>query len=383
MKNAITLFLASLFCFKSISQTQPAQVVNTLIGYWHNWSDASAPYIPLDKIDKRYNVVEVAFATPVSPSDMHMQFTPDVVTQAEFISSMRTLQRQGKKVLISVGGANASVDLTTTANKNVFVSSMTSIINTYGFNGMDIDIENGNSILITGGTISNPSNIAQINLISAIKEIMANYRSSNHKKMLLTMAPETAYVQGGQSSYGNIWGGYLPIIDALRDSIAVLQVQLYNSGSMFGIDGNIYTQGNADFIVAMSEAVIQGFNTEGGMFKGLPASKVAVGLPACKMAAGDGYVDTASVKKAIDYLRGDGPRPGSYVLVNSAGYPTLRGMMTWSINWDATPNCGPVYEYADSYDRIFNGKVNTPLPVATLRPGIPANGYDLYPALTE
>ena len=35
-------------------------------------------------------------------------------------------------------------------------------------------------------------------------------------------------------------------------------VQLYNSGSMYGIDGNIYTQGTADFIVAMTEAVIQG-----------------------------------------------------------------------------------------------------------------------------
>lgn len=383
MKNAITLFAALLFSLKSISQIQPAGVVNTLIGYWHNWSDANAPYIQLDKIDSRYNVVEVAFATPLSPSDMHMQFTPDVVTQSSFISSMRVLQGQGKKVLISIGGANASVDLTTTANKNAFVSSMTSIINTYGFNGMDIDIENGNSILITGGTISSPTNIAQINLINAVKEIMANYRSTYHKKMLLTMAPETAYVQGGQSAYGSIWGGYLPIIDALRDSIAVLQVQLYNSGSMYGIDGNIYTQGNADFIVSMTEAVIQGFNTAGGLFKGLPASKVAVGLPACKMAAGDGYVDTPSVRKAINYLRGDGPKPGSYTLVKPDGYPTLRGMMTWSVNWDATPNCGPVYEYADNYDRIFNGKTCCPPPVATFIPGAPANGANIYPEVIE
>ena len=105
---------------------------------------------------------------------------------------------------------------------------------------------------------------------------------------MLTMAPETAYVQGGQSGFGSIWGGYLPIIDALKDSIDILQVQLYNSGTMLGIDGNIYTQGTADFIVAMTEATIHGFNTSGGMFAGLPATKIAVGLPACTSAAGGG-----------------------------------------------------------------------------------------------
>lgn len=120
---------------------------------------------------------------------------------------------------------------------------MTAIINTYGFDGIDIDIENGNSILISGGTIASPSGIAQVNLIDAIKQIMANYRTSHSQKLLLTMAPETAYVQGGQSAFGNIWGGYLPIINGLRDSIDLLQVQLYNSGSMYGIDGNIIPKG--------------------------------------------------------------------------------------------------------------------------------------------
>lgn len=141
-----------------------------------------------------------------------------------------------------------------------------------------------------GGTISAPGNIAQINLIDAIKQIMANYRATHPQKLLLTMAPETAFVQGGQSGFGSIWGGYLPIIHALRDSLDLLQVQLYNSGSMYGIDSKIYTQGSADFILAMTEAVIQGFNTSGGMFTGLPASKIAVGLPACTNAAGGGLI---------------------------------------------------------------------------------------------
>ena len=340
-----------------------AQLPNpALIGYWHNWNDMSAPYIPLDSIDNRYNVIEIAFAVPVSTTNMTMQYTPDGVSQSVFIAKVQALKMQGKKVLISVGGATASIDLTTTANKNAFVSSMTTIINTYGFDGMDIDIENGNSILINGGTISAPGNIAQINLIDAIKQIMANYRATHPQKLLLTMAPETAFVQGGQSGFGSIWGGYLPIIHALRDSLDLLQVQLYNSGSMYGIDSKIYTQGSADFILAMTEAVIQGFNTSGGMFTGLPASKIAVGLPACTNAAGGGFVDSATVKAALNYLTGKGPKPGTYVLSITGGYPSLRGLMTWSINWDAVSNCANRYQFANNYQSIFGSYIIPQVP---------------------
>lgn len=350
MKGAV--FLISMVMFvHGVSQAQlptPA-----LVGYWHNWNDGNAPYIALDNVDDRYNVIEVAFAVPTSPTDMTMVFAPDVVAQNVLITQIQTLHSQGKKVLISVGGATATIDLTTLANRDAFVSSMNGIINTYGFDGIDIDIESGSSVLITGGTMAAPANVAQVHLIEAIRQIMSDYYIAHGQKLLLTMAPETAYVQGGQSGFGGIWGGYLPIIDALRDSLDLLQVQLYNSGSMYGIDGNIYTQGTADFIVAMTEAVIQGFNTSGGFFAGLPAHKVAVGLPACPSAAGGGYVDGATLAMAVNHLLGNGPQPGSYVLDNANGHPTLRGLMTWSVNWDAATDCGGAYTYADAYTAIF------------------------------
>lgn len=351
--KGIFVWLTLTCCFSFSSFGQNAEYA--LIGYWHNWNDANAPYIPLDEIDSRYNVIQISFAIPLSANDMNMVFSPDGVSQNELISKIQTLQNEGKKVLLSIGGATASVDLATAENKGAFVNTLNEIIGIYGFDGIDIDIEHGSSILINGGTIASPNNISQVNLIDAIKEIMENYRAAYNKKLFLTMAPETAYVQGGQSAFGSIWGGYLPIIDALRDSIDILHVQLYNSGTMFGIDGNIYTQGTADFIVACTEAAIQGFNTAGGMFEGLPASKVAVGLPSCESAAGGGFVDSATVKSAIDYLRGNGPQPGNYVLSNSNAYPSLRGMMTWSINWDAVSSCGNTYQYANNYQNIFEG----------------------------
>ena len=325
-----------------------------LIGYWQNWNDANAPYISLDLTDTRYNVVCVSFAVPTSPSDLNMQFVPEVVTQNEFIAQIQTLKNQGRKVLLSIGGANTSISLPDVASKNAFINSMNLLLETYPFDGIDIDIEHGNTILASGN-IQNPTSIDCTNLIEAIQEIKAHYATVYNQTMMLTFAPETAYVQGGMSAYGGIWGGYLPLLNALRNDINFLHVQLYNSGTVYGIDANIYTQGTADFIVALTEAVIQGFNTAGGQFSGFPANKIVVGLPACPSAAGGGFTNTETVAAAIGYLHGNGIQPGSYTLQNINGYPDLAGMMTWSINWDNAENCNATTgEYANNFQELFD-----------------------------
>ncbi|MBK7342369.1 MAG: hypothetical protein IPJ06_04185 [Saprospiraceae bacterium] len=176
------------------------------------------------------------------------------------------------------------------------------MISTYGFDGIDIDLE-GSSLSVSGGTIANPTDNHIIHLIDAIKSIMLEYQLNNSKKLLLTFAPEAAFVPG-VASLQVVFGAHLPVLHALRDSTGPCLYQLYNSGSMYGIDGNIYSQGSADFIVAMTEAVIQGFNVDrwsnqAGPFIGLPETKIAVGLPACPNAAGGGFVDTATVGSAL------------------------------------------------------------------------------------
>lgn len=350
-KSCIILFsLFTVFVGDSFSQSAAADPDPALIGYWQNWNDFQCPYIPLTQIDTSYNIIPVAFAVPVSGTSYNMTFTPDGVSQLTLQRQIDTMQMRGKKIIISIGGANDPVSLNDTNQRNVFISSMMNIINTYGFDGIDIDLE-GSSLSVSGGTIANPVDAKIINLIYAIRKIMDQYRTQYNKKMILTMAPETAFVQGGMSAYAGIWGAYLPVIDALRDSIEVLHVQLYNSGSMYGIDGHIYNQGTVDFILSQTEAVIQGFNTAGGYFNGLRQDQIAVGLPACPNAAGGGYIIPDSVKAAIQYLRGLAPKPAGYTKVSS--YPDLRGMMDWSVNWDKVSTCGAVYEYANNFNLIF------------------------------
>ncbi len=232
----------------------------SLVGYWQNWDNSTTPLIPLDQVNSTYNVVNLSFAVPRSGTTYDMEFVPtNGISVATIVSQIQTLQAQGRIVQISIGGANTTVQLNTVAEKNIFVSSMLNIINTFGFDGMDIDLE-GTSVAITGGTIATPVDAIIINLIDGIEEVMATYHSNNGKHFYLTMAPETAYVQGAQSNWGGFWGAYLPIIDALRDSIDLLYVQLYNSGSMYGIDGNVYSQGTADFILSLGRTKSQNRN---------------------------------------------------------------------------------------------------------------------------
>ncbi|MCB0430361.1 MAG: T9SS type A sorting domain-containing protein, partial [Flavobacteriales bacterium] len=348
MRRFLPFLALPLLPFLCIAQSpEPA-----LVGYWQNWNDANCPYVSLPQVNNKYNVIEIAFAIPKQGTTYDMEFTPDGTTQGALVTDIQALQGAGKKVLISIGGATATVALNDTNERNTFVTSMENIIQTYGLDGFDIDLE-GSSVSISGGSVTQIVDAKITHLVEGIRRIMAWYRQTYGRKLFLSFAPETAYVQGGMSSFGGIWGAYLPILDALRDSIEILQVQLYNSGSMYGIDQGIYTQGTADFIVSQTEAVLQGFNTSGGAFAGFRQDQVAIGLPACPSAAGGGYVTPAVLKSAVRYLQGVGPKPGSYTRVST--YPNLRGLMTWSINWDMTASCGTANEYSDTWDTLFGG----------------------------
>ena len=335
-----------------ISFTGIAQLPNpAIVGYWENWDGSNS--VKLKDIDSRYNVIHVSFASGKGNLDYDLEFNPPgSYTHSNFKSEIAALQAEGKKVFISIGGQNDNVMLDNLYEKEKFVSSINAIVDTWGFDGIDIDLE-GSSLHFKDIKMKNSSDPRLNFMIDGIREIMANHYSTHGEKLLLTMAPETNYVQGGQSDWAvnNAHGGaYLPMIEELKDSIDMLNVQLYNSGSQYGLDNNIYEQGSADFILAMTEAVIKGFTAKGniGKYNGFPSSKTGVGLPGCHSSDA---VPHAEIEKAMAYLRGLGPKPGSYTLRKTGGYPDIMGMMTWSINSDR--KCSPSYGYVDTWSKIF------------------------------
>ncbi|MFY4718507.1 chitinase [Streptomyces sp. LaBMicrA B280] len=333
---------------------------HALVGYLHASFANGSGYTRLADVPDSWDVIDLAFAEPTSPTSGDVEFTrcpvtdcPNAESDTDFKAAIKAKQAAGKKVLISIGGQNGQVQLTTTAARDAFVSSVSKIIDTYGLDGLDIDFEGHSLSLDTSDTdFKNPTTPVIVNLISALKTLKAEYGA----KFVLTMAPETFFVQNGYQYYGTgKWGGqdprcgaYLPVIYALRDDLTLLHVQDYNSGPIMGLDNQYHSMGGADFHIAMTDMLLTGFPVAGdpnNVFPPLRPDQVAIGMPA-SVNAGNGYVAPSEVTKTLDCLTKK-TNCGSYTTHGT--WPDLRGLMTWSINWDHYSN----WEFQKTFDGYF------------------------------
>ncbi|WTP25504.1 glycoside hydrolase family 18 protein [Streptomyces sp. NBC_00203] len=333
---------------------------HALVGYLHASFANGAGYTRMADVPDSWDVIDLAFGEPTSTTSGDIRFTrcpvtecPTVESDADFKAAIKAKQAAGKKVLISIGGQNGQVQLTTTAARDTFVSSVSKIIDTYGLDGLDIDFEGHSLSLDASDTnFKSPTTPVIVNLISALKTLKAKYGS----KFVLTMAPETFFVQLGYQYYGTgKWGGqdpragaYLPVIYALRDDLTLLHVQDYNSGSIMGLDNQYHSMGGADFHIAMTDMLLTGFPVAGdanNVFPPLRPDQIAIGMPASTN-AGNGYVSPSEVDKALDCLTKK-INCGSYATHGT--WPGLRGLMTWSVNWDRYSN----WEFQKNFDGYF------------------------------
>ncbi|MFJ8739385.1 fibronectin type III domain-containing protein [Embleya sp. NPDC127516] len=334
---------------------------HALVGYLHASFANGAGYTKMADVPASWDVINLSFGEPTSVTSGDIRFVrcpvtecPSVESDADFKAAIRAKQAAGKKVLISIGGQNGQVQLSTTAARDKFVESVGRIIDEYGLDGLDIDFEGHSLSLNTGDTdFKNPTTPVIVNLISAVKTLKAKYGS----RFVLTMAPETFFVQMGYQYYGSgQWGGqdprcgsYLPVIYALRDDLTLLHVQDYNSGSIMGLDNQYHSMGGADFHIAMTDMLLAGFPVAGNtnnVFPALRPEQVAIGMPA-SVQAGNGWVSTTEVNKALDCLT-KGSNCGSYT-PRGGVRPNLRGLMSWSINWDRFNNL----EFSRNFDNYF------------------------------
>jgi chitinase len=276
-----------------------------LTGYWQDFTNPAAA-LRLRDVPTEYDLVAVAFAvatgTPGAVSfavDSGLSSKLGGYTDADFRADVQTLHGRGKKVILSVGGEAGRVSVGDSASAGNFASSMASLMQSFGFDGVDIDLENG----------LNPTAMAQ-----ALRDL----RNRTGAGLIITMAPQTIDMQ----STGM---GYFQLALNIKDILTVVHTQYYNSGSMLGCDQmQAYGQGTVNFMTAL--ACIQTEN-------GLRPDQVALGLPAGPGAAGGGVVAPSLVNDALDCLA-RGTNCGSFHPPHT--YPAIRGAMTWSVNWDVT-----------------------------------------------
>ncbi|MFH7014552.1 glycosyl hydrolase family 18 protein, partial [Flavobacterium sp. FlaQc-52] len=337
-----------------------------ILGYAHSWENAGAPFLYFSQmVGSKFNVVDYAFVetanrdgyTPVLTTNDTRYLTNNVFNKQLLKNDIKSLRDSGVPVIVSIGGQNGHVVLDNVTQKNIFVNGLKAIIDEYQFDGVDIDFEGGSMNFNAGGlrdiSYAGISAYPRLkNVVDACKELKAYYGPG----FLLTAAPETQYVQGGYSTYNDTFGSFLPIIQNLRNELDLLAVQLYNTGGENGLDGQYYGSAKkANMVTALTDMIIKGYNiaTTGMRFDGLPASKVLIALPACPSAAGSGFITPAEGINAMHYLRTGTTFTGrTYTMQPGGPYPSLRGLMTWSVNWDAS-SCGNSSELSKAYAVYF------------------------------
>ncbi|WP_067500857.1 glycosyl hydrolase family 18 protein [Actinoplanes sp. TFC3] len=298
-------------------KSKPAGKV--LVGYWENWDGASngvhpgLGWIPIT--DSRlaqhgYNVINAAFPVIRSDGTVLWQDGMDAGVKVATPAQMCQAKAGGATLLMSIGGAAAGIDLSSAAVADRFVATIVPILKQYNFDGIDIDIETG----LTGSGSIGTLSTSQANLVRIIDGVLAQMPSN----FGLTMAPETAYVTGGSVTYGSIWGSYLPIIKKYADNGRLwwLNMQYYN-GSMYGCSGDSYAAGTVQGFVAQTQCLNNGLTIQGVTVR-VPYDKQVPGLPA-QPGAGGGYMTPSLVSQSWNSLNG-----------------SLKGLMTWSANWDGS-----------------------------------------------
>ena len=326
-------------------KSRPAGKV--LQGYWESWDNSSVHpglgYLPIDDARQRqhgYNVLMAAFPVILPDGTVRWADGMDAGVDVPTPAQMCAAKAQGHTILMSIGGANASIDLSSAAVADRFVATIVPILKANNFDGIDIDIEAG----LTGSGSIGTLSTSQANLVRIIDGVLAAMPAG----FGLTMAPETAYVTGGSVVYGSIWGSYLPIIKKYADNGRLwwLNMQYYN-GSMYDCAGNSYAAGTVAGFVAQTRCLDAGLTVQGTTIR-VPFDKQVPGLPA-QPGAGGGYMSPALVSQAWSQLGG-----------------APKGLMTWSINWDGSKG----WTFGDTVRSLIGGTVPTPTTSPTPTPTV-------------
>ena len=307
-----------------------------LMGFWHNWpAGPSDGYqrgqfanIALENVPKEYNVVAVAF---MKGSGIPT-FKPFNVSDAEFRRQVGVLNSQGRAVLISLGGADAHIELRA-GQEQPLANEIIRLVETYGFDGLDIDLEQSAIDFAANKTV----------LPAALKLVKDHYAGQG-KHFIISMAPEFPYLTASGK-----YVGYLQALEGYYDFIAP---QFYNQGGD-GVwvpeanngNGAWIAQNNdamkEDFLYYLTESLVTG--TRG--FTRIPADKFVIGLPSNVDAAATGYViDKTVVGNAMKRLA-------------VKGHP-IKGLMTWSVNWDNGTSKDRVpysWEFSRRYGPLIHG----------------------------
>src|SRR5664280_849279 len=234
-------------------------------GYLENWISTLPRSVP-----SGYGVLFSAFATINSDGSVSYSASQDVTNFTADIVARRVV---GKPTILSVGGAGgAQSGLGSTAQQAAFLSSVQSVIDAYGFSGIDWDIEAETPMSAPG-------------MAAISRSLVARYGAN----FAITMAP-----------YGQTEAVYKQLASSIRDILTFVGFQFYND--------------NAPPTSASVLARMDGWIRD----TGITPSQFSIGfMPEDEYGLTTAYSSMVSIYKAVN-----------------AKYPTVRGVWTWAVGID-------------------------------------------------
>lgn len=345
----------------SLKATYKKVTGGRIIGFYPTWVEVSQRPTAKQLSEAGYTHIMVAFGlfSTTNPGQINVE-----LFQSMDKAYVDSLHNEGIKVILSLGGAlstipNASVNFHEVIAKSQspekfksdFIASLKNVINTFGFDGFDIDIEHG---LGAGGTFAQPSATSDIGIMASI----INQMYAENPNLIITLTPQTANV-AATSGFDGTWGNYSSLIMQTYKSLSWVGIQLYNTGCTYGINQICYanTGGNdPTYSVAMATdllenwpAKVDGRNTGFQPYISyLRPDQVVLGYPAANSGGdSDGRPTTSAtgIKKAIQCLKtgSEGCTPTS-----SSGYtpPRAYGEIGGVFNWEVTYDQSNQFKFA-------------------------------------
>src|SRR5690554_1631816 len=100
-----------------VAQATTASNPQWLTGYWHNFNNGST-ILRINQIPQQYNLIAVAFveSIPGVPGGVTFKLESQELggyTVAQFKADIAAVRAQGRKVVISVGGEKAHIQIST------------------------------------------------------------------------------------------------------------------------------------------------------------------------------------------------------------------------------------------------------------------------------
>ena len=289
--------------------------------------------VPMDEINPNYNVIITAFIV-TDPETGNYQLalgdpgsnTPTAYSKNQIINFIKKTEAQGRKVIVSLGGQYFHMEMKNQTDVNHFVEQVEKIVNEYGFEGIDIDLEGETT------RTANPLLLGE-----AVTKVVNNYRDKGID-FWLTAAPEWCYVipytygSGQYASHNLANDFYKKLINSIgMNNFTYIWPQTYNQGSANGVTGLngirvVPGDGMNNFLTAIAwgMSTTGGFKANGSNGVFVPGDKLCLGIAATEGAAGGGmlYIATPELIK------------NTWKLMEDHGV-NISGFMNWSVDWDA------------------------------------------------